>query len=465
VAVGLVVLLGLANLATQRGYLAFSAGEPWDGTLRQLQALRQLPETAPVLLGLQDTAKLMLAAHYTRGHPTQPIGGTNMHPRGAAPHDPIVNALVDRQIAAYRTQHFDLGDGRPGHEFKQVDLPPDARIGDTVVILPAGDESVLNGSQQRAASGKLYVAARSAQRNTLVEVDSSLGHIILPGRADNIALWQREPDFAGSPGGLQGIGRHVLFEVLNPVPGSRLLLDYSSGSLAGEGAALPPAVVVGTERLELGFAGRGAGRVLSEAITPREIDGRYYLALDLGADPTHFRTARHGLAALYHTELGDDPRSLCGFVRNISLITPEQVEALQIPSAIGSVPKDLLVPGLFFSGIAEDGWVADQAWFELALPGPSNLVHVTGIVPGFSPKILGGTAKILIDGRPISEGKLYAGPFDVTIPIPEAMGPREIGFEISGADTLPPPDGRLVTIQLISLSLGWHSAAAPAQQN
>lgn len=461
----LVSALALANLWTQFGEVRQSGRHDWAGFVRHLADLSGLSAHSPVVLALQDTAKPTLAALYTEGHPTWSAAGTILHARGTAPGNPDVTRLSADLDDSYRWFHFDLGDGRPGHDFRRFQPPAGVDERQEIFVLPAGDESVVNASQERPQSGQIYAAAASQLHDTLIEIDSSLGHIILPGRTRDVGLWQFEPDFAGGPGGLQGIGRHVLFEVLNPVPGSRFLLDFTDGALAGDGVALPPAVIVGTERSELGFEGRGAGRVLSEAVTPREIDGHYYLALDLGTDPSHFRTERHGLAALYNTALGDDPRSLCGFVRNISLITPAQLAALPIPGAITSVPKDLLQPGLFFSGLSEDAWLADRAWFELALPGPSNLVHMTGMVPGFSPKILGGTAKILIDGTPVSEGKLYAGNFDVTIPIPEATGPREIGFEISGADTLPPPDGRLVTILLTSLSLGWRDAAAPAQQN
>jgi len=186
----------------------------------------------------------------------------------------------------------------------------------------------------------------------------------------------------------------------------------------------------------------------------------------MGADSQRFLSERRGLAALYNTQLSDDSRRLVGFARNISLLTPEQVAALDPPPAIASFPAGLLDPGLLFSGAAEDGWLADKAWFELALPGPSNFLHVTGEVPGFSPKILGGTVRLLVDGVTVAEGKVTGGGFDMMIPIAEASGPREIEFDISGADRLPPPDGRLVTIHLTSLALlGRDAAPAPPKSD
>jgi hypothetical protein len=377
-------------------------------------------------------------------------------PHGVSSAYPEVEELVERLAASYHPVEFDLGPGKPSHDFTRFEPLGGISPQGGTVILPARDESVVNDSQIRPKAGRIFAAPLTDQRNTLVEIDSSLGHIILPGFIQNIALWQLEPDFAGSPGGLQGIGRHLLFEVLNPVPGSRLLLDYTTGGLTGQGVALPPADVIGTERLSLGFEGRGAGRVLSEPVTPREIDGHYYIAIDMGADAVQFRTERHGLAALYNTRLRDDPRYLIGFARNISLLAPDQVAAILPPSAIPSVPAGLLAPGLFFSGIAEDGWLADKAWVELSLPGPSNFVHIIGDIPGYSPKILDGVVRVFADGTLISEGKPIAGSIDLTIPLPEASGPREIAFEMTGVDRLPEPDGRLVSIHLTSLALGQN---------
>jgi hypothetical protein len=194
--------------------------------------------------------------------------------------------------------------------------------------------------------------------------------------------------------------------------------------------------------------------VLSEPNTPREIDGHYYIAIDMGADAVQFRTERHGLAALYNTRLHDDPRYLIGFARNISLLAPEQIAAILPPPAIPSFPTGLLAPALLFSGVAEDGWLADKAWFELGMPGPSNFVHITGDVPGYSPKILDGVVRVFADGQLVSEGKPIAGGIDLTIPLPEASGSREIAFEFTGVDRLPEPDGRLVSIHLTSLALG-----------
>jgi hypothetical protein len=457
-AAAVVSSLGLANLITQNGYIAGSTSKGWSSMLGQLRELTTLPPHAPVAIGLQDFPKSQLVGLYTNGHPAWNLGGTDLtqlERRTWEVYPKVFDDLASQLLASYHPIEFDLGQNERSHSFKRFEPQGSVRAQAGYVILPACDESVVNGSQnERPRIGRLYAALQADQHNTLVLMDTDLGHIIFPGKIQNIALWQHEPDFAGSPGGLQGIGRHLLFEVLNPVPGSRLLLDYTTGGLAGQGVALPPADVIGTERLALEFEGRGAGRVLSAPVTPREIDGHYYIAIDMGADTVQFRTERHGLAALYNTRLRDDSRYLIGFARNISLLAPDQVAAAVPPSAIPSFPAGLMAPGLLFSGIAEDGWLADKAWFELSLPGPSNFIHVTGDIPGYSPKILDGVVRVFVDGQLVSAGKSIAGGIDLTIPIPEASGRREIAFDVTGVDRLPDPDGRLVSIHLTSLTLG-----------
>jgi hypothetical protein len=462
-AAALVTGLGLANAATQSGYMREAARQDWTDMLAALRSLTALPPHVPIMIGLQDFPKPDLVALYTSGHPTWNLSGAQSVPTslGKTVQDPEFRDLLVGLFGSYRLLKFDLGPDGPRHDFKRFEAPGGLSTQSGYVVLPARNESVVNGSQDRPAGGQLYAALRADQHDTLVQIDTSLAHIIVPGVTDNVGLWQLEGDFAGSPGGLQGLGRHVLFEVLNPVPGSRFLLDYSTLGLAGQGFSLPAAAVTGTERLPLEFEGQGAGRVLSAPITPREIDGHFYIALDMGADAARFPSERHGLAALYNGQLHADSRHLVGFARNISLLTPEQVAAIDPPAAISRFPAGLFDPGLLYSGVTEDGWLADKAWFELGLPGPSNFVHVTGDVPGFSPKILGGTVSLLVDGVKVAEGKLMGGAIDLTIPIREASGPREIEFDISGADRIPAPDGRLVSIHLTSLSLGRRGEVSP----
>ena len=298
-------------------------------------------------------------------------------------------------------------------------------------------------------TGRYFIRPIADVRNHLAQVDSNLAHAIYPGIIDNVALWQRELDFAG-PGGLQAIGRHLLFEVINPVPGSRLLFDFTTG--ARYDLALPPATIIGEQRVELDLVGRGAARVLSEPITPMAIDGRFYIAIDMRAEPRRILRDRRGLMALYNRHLNLDPRSVVGFIRNISLVTDDQI-SIPAPPSIQSIPAGLFQPGLLFSGVYEDGWMADIARFKLGSTKDSRLLRIKGYVPGFNPRLATATLKVLVDGEQVAQRQISAGDFELEAIIPSANGPRWIELRVAATDRLSADDSRIASILLRSIAL------------
>jgi hypothetical protein len=116
-------------------------------------------------------------------------------------------------------------------------------------------------------------------------------------------------------------------------------------------------------------------------------------------------------------------------------------------------PRGLSAPNLFFSGVSPDGWLTDHARVVLALSGGSNVLHLTGNIPNFSRKISDGVMRITVDETLVLERPQSSGSFDIAIPIPKADGSRNISFKMTGADRLPSPDDRLVSLHLTSISL------------
>jgi alginate O-acetyltransferase complex protein AlgI len=131
------------------------------------------------------------------------------------------------------------------------------------------------------------------------------------------------------------------------------------------------------------------------------------------------------------------------------------------PAGVAGFPDGLLAPGLFFAGVTQDGWLRDKAQARFALPGTSTQLHLVGEIPAFSPKITGGAMRITVDGTLVLERPETSGRFDLTIPIPPAVGVRRINFDITGTDLLPAPDGRLVSVHLTSIMLESNPTGAP----
>jgi hypothetical protein len=131
------------------------------------------------------------------------------------------------------------------------------------------------------------------------------------------------------------------------------------------------------------------------------------------------------------------------------------------PSAVRRFPDGLLAPGLFFAGVSQDGWLGAAAQTKLFLEGGSNLLYLKGEVPDFSAKITSGEIIVSVDGAVVLKQPQKLGPFDLSIPLPEADGVRRIDLRMSGVDALPEPDGRQVSIRLSSIVLGRNDDDLP----
>src|SRR5439155_13515601 len=86
-----------------------------------------------------------------------------------------------------------------------------------------------------------------------------------------ISFTQLETDPMFGLGSMAALGRHFLFEVLNPTPRVRLVMEFST-TLKNDGVCkLPPATCIGTERVRLPLEGCGSTRVISPPLSPQVI--------------------------------------------------------------------------------------------------------------------------------------------------------------------------------------------------
>jgi hypothetical protein len=467
-----VALLAGYNLPIQYRYLAETtrANQATATLLERLAALPAIEPRRSILLDITDPSFPRIVSLYTRGHPTTIVAGNGtlgvegfIQTLGVRARDARVRGLLpygssgipetfDRVLASMHPQRFPLPSGDGGIlEFTQITLPG-VPLDNAILIAPAADESVVNDSTSRPATGHYYARDLAEVHNHLALIDASLGHVILPGVIEDVALWQREPDFFDSRGGTQATGRYLLFQVLNPVPGSRLMLGITSAAALG-GRPLPPASVIGTERVPLDLVGRGAARVVSPVITPRIIEGRAYIAIDMGVNATRFAYARSGLAGLFNSNLTVDPRWLVAFARDISFLAPGQLEALDAPSGVTAFPAGLLVPNLQFSGVHEDGWIADTARFRLQLRAGSHGVRIAGRVGWFGALREGVGVTLLVDGEPVLRRRLSQGEFELRAELPESTSARWVEIRSDVTAHFPGDDPREGSLLLTSVEL------------
>jgi hypothetical protein len=250
---------------------------------------------------------------------------------------------------------------------------------------------------------------------------------------------EREPFyFRGST--MAGLGRYLMFQVVRPTEGVRLVVNVTASYNADGSNALPPtASAIGEEkRWSLGAVGRGSARLFSPPLVPQRIDGRDYFMIDFGRPGQRFNMPRKGLMSLYGRDVAIDRRLLVGFARDVSAISEEDFQKLTPPGQITHFPDDLANPNLEYSGIYEDGWVSEASFATLAIPAttepsatpPVKAIAVRGSVPS-----IGGNASfttdvtLKVDGVEVAKKTLPAGEFEVrgALPAKTADGSAPVG--------------------------------------
>jgi hypothetical protein len=124
-----------------------------------------------------------------------------------------------------------------------------------------------------------------------------------------------------------------------------------------------------------------------------------------------------GLMLLYGRSIASDPRYLATFGRDISLISEAEYQAMKPPAAVSRFPSDLANRGLEYSGIYEDGWISERAFFMLTPQVDTRYLIMKGMVPLIKAPDFRSTLTISIDGRELVKQPLGLGAFEVKVPV------------------------------------------------
>jgi len=165
---------------------------------------------------------------------------------------------------------------------------------------------------------------------------------------------------------------------------------------------------------------------------------------------------------LYGTNIAFDRRELVGFARDISLIPDEDYASVQAPSSVRQFPGDLRNPNLEFSGVYEDGWVSEAAFFELTQPPSATTVSVRGLLPLVGDSTFTCDMKVLIDGQLVANKTLRPGAFEVDVPVATPPGKHRVDLRFSRLQRLVAPDTRPVGSLLQSVEFTPAPAVADA---
>lgn len=272
---------------------------------------------------------------------------------------------------------------------------------------------------------------------------------------------ESDPVFAGLT--MAGVGRYLLFEVVGAAPRVRLALELTATLKADGENLLPPASVIGEDRVAFPLLGRGDSRVFSPPVSPQLINGHTYIAIDMGVDGKRFTDDHGGLMALYGTNIPYDRRELVGFARDISAIGDDEYSQLSPPRGVQQFPADLRNQSLQYSGVYEDGWVSEAAFFDLSQPANASLLSIRGMLPLVDDPAFTSSVQVLLDGRPLAQQALQPGDFHITASVPHEIGRHRVDLRFSRLQRLPAPDLRPVASLL--RSIGFESTAIGAADN
>jgi hypothetical protein len=487
------LLLALAGLGVQTFYVTQSSGSlrgigsglievPGASVWKindEYKALLEANESRAIVL---DTSNIVLAkfqALYSFGREaTFPTADMFYNIAGADPGIQMLNpgipvaaqALKDARQERYTSASFDLHDEDDPTATNGLLIdklqPPETNAESTLLIATTDRQTLLNRSIFGFNNDRDFVAIPWEQnQNHLLFISSQLGQPYYTADRTHISLHQLEPDLYFQGRTMAGIGRYFLFQTINPTVGARFVLEITATLKADGENKLPPAVAVGVDRQLFPIIGHGSARVFSPQVVPQMIQDRPYLGIDMGVNGTLFPDQRTGLMFLYGTDIIMDRRPLVAFARNISLVSDEEYSSMTPPRQVTNFPDDLANPTLEYSGLYEDGWIADSAFLQLTQPAdtPAQLV-VRGTVPLINDPSFSTELRVLLDGEEVARRTLTPGDFEMQVPVSSGPAQRRVDLRFSDMLKLPAPDNRPAAAQLFFVGFEDDSIASAHSQ-
>jgi len=354
----------------------------------------------------------------------------------------------------YRTAQFATHGALPSASFFEVRTDTsDANLSEAALLEPTRDDGIINRRKLSPGDGDsaIRVLPVGQVRDHLLFVSSTYGISYYIGAASRstgrVSMFQPEADYFYPRETMVSIGRELLFRTLNPTPRFRLVVEYSASLNADHENRIPPVSVVGKERQFLAVDGRGSARLFSHAIDPQEIQGGSYFLLDMGTWGFRFPDHRSGLMNLYGRKIEVDARRITGFARDLSAVSEQEYEDLAAPQRIQSFPHDLANKNLEYSGIYEDGWVAESSYLVLGQRKGGLPLVVRVVNPGINGAISSSRLTLWIDGAQVRQTTLGVGSSELRVSGVK-VGKHRIKLVFDKASSLPAPDGRPVSARL-----------------
>lgn len=343
---------------------------------------------------------------------------------------------LGKQYQAYAMYHdavFDMG-GVKNHFQK---LPYQSLI-DKPYLETIQPYTIFNWEQNALSNHpSSYFQIVSYPKNRLLFIHSDLGRHYYSDMKSHAALFQFERDLYFPEAYLAGLGRYLLFQVINPIPKSRLIISLSATFVPQFGLELPHPKIWGALSTRLEFVGRGSGRIISEPISFAYIENTPYLSLDMQRDGKRFPNPARGIMRLYGRDIQLDQRLTTVFGRDISLIDDTTYQHMKRPSELSRFPDDLMNPNLEYSGVYETGALSEHAFFILSAPPKTKNLKIKGAISMIHDAKFGTMATVLLNHKPVFQKRLFVGDFEIVVPVSDLQGKERIDIIFDRCQTLP----------------------------
>lgn len=263
-------------------------------------------------------------------------------------------------------------------------------------------------------------------RDRLLFMPSSLGSLrdLGPAATQTLFFPERDPTFVG--GWIQGINRFMLVANQNEAKRSRIVFSFSRTMYDRGASPLPDVTVLGKRRVDFGFVGSGSGRLFSPIVDPIKADNLDLLLLDLGVDGKPRNRAKPGIFSLINGDLPEDRRFLAAYARDLSTVPDTVYQHLSRPPYL-SLPRDLRLSTLEYSGIYEDGWASADALIVLGSTAENgSTFEIHGVLPKVAATDIGSFEMDVSIGSIRKSYELPVGEFFEAIKLPISTRPTRI---------------------------------------
>ncbi|MFN8419822.1 MAG: hypothetical protein U0528_11375 [Anaerolineae bacterium] len=359
----------------------------------------------------------------------------------------IYNAIYD-QLKTYEFDHHDPQNPTAQSSFYvfQPDLEAQqamAQTKDAYWLIGTTQLTILNRSHfATQASDPVMLLSDNEAKDVLIYIYSLASGELRSFRSSFGSLL---PDYFYPGSSVQGLKRYLLLRAINLSPASRLVLNMTT-TIRGDGnATLPLASVVGDQRYPFQVVGRGSARLFSPPLKAQSFDGLEYLLVDLGSDLTDefLPPAQSGIMRLFGTNINRFSGLSLAYLRDLSLMAEEEYARLVAPTSLSKFPQDLDNPALEYSGVYEDGWLSEAAFFGLEKSSNAGDLVVSGLVPQIGDPNFSTTLRLLVDDVELANSTLQTGEFEVRVSSASIVaGRHRVELQFSAVQKLPGGDRR-----------------------